>query len=235
MKKSILDESQNERDIELSKLTKVSLDEIKRIKIFDKNGKLDIVNLVKSEKNYKGIKKYEVEDLYRHTKLENLKILMYTSVNKRGKELIKILKLTRDKVCLDYGSGTGTHAIALLENSNKVEILDVEGEYLDFAKKRINSRGFNIKVWATKDILPVNYFDLIICTNVLEHVASPMRPLKQIHKSLKKNGMLHLLVSNVVNPRKKHFKFSIDEWKTEGTKFVDENFINKEKYLYIKK
>lgn len=235
MKKGILDESQKERDLELSKLTGISLNEIGKIKLFDCNGKLDIANLVISKNNYESIKPCKLEDLYKHTKLENLKIVMYTSVNKRGKELIKILKQTENKVCLDYGSGVGTHAIALLENNNKVEILDVAGETLDFAKKRISLRGFNVKVWTTKDVLPDNYFDLVICTNVLEHVVSPLKSLKQIHKSLKKNGTLHLLVSKSINPSKKHFKFSIDEWKTKGMKFVNENFLNKEKYLYIKK
>lgn len=224
--KSILDETQEERDLELSKLTNIGLDKIKSMELYSAKA----LNL-----NKKNISK-NFESIYKTISPEFIKTLMFTSVNRRGKELIKLLKTTKNKKCLDYGTGVATHAIALLQNNNQVDILDVKGERLDFAKQRIRSRGFSCKDWNTTDKLPDSYYDLIICTNVLEHVECPLLVLQKIHNALKTGGQLHLLVSTMVNPKKGHFKSSIDEWKTKGQQFINNNFVTtKEKYLYIKK
>lgn len=56
---------------------------------------------------------------------------MKTSIFGRHKELINLIKKTKNKMCLDFGSGVGTHAIALAENKNIVSILDVPGPLLE--------------------------------------------------------------------------------------------------------
>ena len=42
------------------------------------------------------------------------------------------------------------------------------------------------------DIIPNNTFDIIICTEVLEHVSNPFDAVKELHRMLKPGGLLFL-------------------------------------------
>ena len=63
-------------------------------------------------------------------------------------------------------------------------------------------------------------FDIVICTDVLEHAFNPIRELKRITNCLKPLGKLHLQVSNKVKPSSGHFKQSILKWRESGPKFL---------------
>jgi len=160
---------------------------------------------------------------------------MYTSLFRRNKELFTILKKTENKVCLDFGSGSGTHAIALLENNNTVDLLDIEGPLLNFAKKRIRKRGFSYKeCFNNSKELPKNNYDLVVCADVLEHCFDPALELSLIKESLKINGLLALEVSEMVKPSSGHFGRSIDIWNKQGKKILAEHFKLVKANLYQK-
>ena len=216
----ILYESQEQRDKELSEITKVPLKNIKSI----------IPKSPESIRIYDGKSSIETEDdilsLYREYKyldiIAYLKTLMITSVESRHPELYSLIRRTREKICLDFGSGVGTHTIALLENSNNVSILDVPGPLLSFTLDRIKLRGFKSKVYHHKSQLPDSFFDLVICTDVLEHVYNP--EIVKITNCLKRSGLLHLQVSSKIKPSSGHFESSIRKWKLEGPKFLGSNY-----------
>jgi len=44
------------------------------------------------------------------------------------------------------------------------------------------------------DIIDSNYFDIIVCTEVLEHTLNPFNAILEIHRILKNNGILLLTV-----------------------------------------
>jgi len=219
---SILNESQEQRDIELSKITKISLKKIKSIipKSPDSIRIYDGQSSIKSENDILSLyKEYKCLDIIAY-----LKTLMVTSIESRHRELYSLIRKTSRKVCLDFGSGVGTHAIALFENSNEVSILDVPGPLLNFTLDRVRLRGFNPKVYYHDSQLPDSFFDLVICTDVLEHVYDPVRELARITNCLKRSGILHLQVSSKIKPSSGHFESSIRKWKIEGPKFLGGNY-----------
>lgn len=231
---SILDETQEQRDVELAYLTGRSLEYIQKIQIATP----DSIRIF-DEKNPE-LRPEEYIDLYKQYKSLNLlayfKTLMYTSANRRHPELFKLLRETKNKVCLDYGSGVGTHAIALSEQNNIVTLYDVEGSELHhFAVHRLLARGLSCYALVHTDDLPKEKFDFIICTDVLEHVADPVYELKRIKFALKSQGILHLMVSTMRKPSSGHFDSSIDKWLKEGIPFMEKYFIKEGQTIWRKK
>jgi len=231
---SVLKETQLQRDEELANLLGMSLEDVQKQPIAAPES-----IMVCNEERAKSITPEEYYQLYAEYAYLNwpgyIRTLMKTSSNNRHPELFRFLKGTKDKVCLDFGSGVGTHAIALLENGNSVDMLDVPGELLDFAGKRISSRGYEVLSYHNNKELVDNHYDIVVCTDVLEHVESPLKELKRIHKTMKTGGLLHLLVSCMRKPSSGHFDSSIDEWIKEGKNYVKENFEKEGATIWRKK
>ena len=64
----------------------------------------------------------------------------------------------------------------------------------------LNPKSFESLLFKTVDFgtsskeLPSDYFDLIISNNALEHCENPFLELKELHRSLKKNGKICIVV-----------------------------------------
>jgi len=230
----ILDESQLQRDKELAYLSNKSLTYIQKIRVATPDS-IRVFNEDSPE-----LKPEEYINLYKSYKYLNmlayLKTLMKTSATRRHKELFNLLRKTKNKICLDYGSGVGTHSIALLENNNEVTLYDVEGSELQhFAVHRLMVRGLHCHVLMHTDELPNKNYDVVVCSDTLEHVESPVRELKRIYNTMKPNGILHLLVSTMRKPSSGHFNSSIDEWLSQGILFMDKYFIKEGQTIYRRK
>lgn len=229
----ILNETQEQRDNELSSIMNESLDSVKSKKIAGSSS-ICIFNGTKepiTEEEYISL----YEKFLNLDTVAYLKTLMYTSIHRRCKELIELLKATKGKRCLDFGSGVGTHTIAMLENGNKVDLLDVNGPLLEFAKKRIWNRKLDFGLEFTDSCeLPEDFYDVVICTDVLEHCYDPIREMKRIHASMKVGGVVLLMVSNMVKPSSGHFKKSIDKW-VKGRNDMLRKFFKKEKMNVYRK
>ena len=221
----ILNETQLNRDKELAKLLGMSLNDVQNLPIASP----DSIRIC-SEEKAKTITPEEYYKLYSEYTYLNwpayIRTLMKTSATRRHPELFKLLQETKEKVCLDFGSGVGTHAIALLENKNIVGILDVPGQLLEFARQRIMKRGLHHEcgVYFNWMNLPDNEFDVIICTDVLEHVEDPIKEICRIRKALKIGGLLHIQVSMMIKPSSGHFASSINKWKQAGPSYLKKYF-----------
>jgi len=229
----IVDESQEQRDMELAALTGLGVEDVRglqiagpdSIRIHDGNG------AVKTPEEFESL-----YSSYRHLNLPGyVRTLMYTSIHRRHDELLKLLRETRNARGLDFGSGVATHAIAMAENGNEVSLLDVEGPLLDFARKRIARRGLQAKSYGHKDRLPEKYFDVAICTDVLEHVYDPLGELERIAASLKTGGLLHLQVSRMQKDTSGHFKSTQKKWRRKGPRLVRRLFDTVKPTIYRKK
>jgi len=93
---------------------------------------------------------------------------------------------------LDYGCGTGRLLQRLQEIYKKNEIYgaDISDKALDYCQRRGTSNVFNLKKvapWA-------NYFDLVICLDVLEHVRNDVDLLIRIRQLLRNGGRLLITV-----------------------------------------
>ncbi|MEX1014115.1 MAG: class I SAM-dependent methyltransferase [Candidatus Paceibacterota bacterium] len=102
----------------------------------------------------------------------------------RAKKFERYIK--DNDVILEYGAGAGWN-LYKLKNKHKFAY-DISSVNKD---KYIKN---NIKFIEVENEIPDDSFDVCICHHVLEHVPSPCDTISNIYKSLKKNGILILVV-----------------------------------------
>lgn len=98
--------------------------------------------------------------------------------------------------CLDIGAGGGD---LLQQLSSKMNIVPCA---CDYHTERFKLNNVPIeKVNLNTDILPYpdNAFDLVTCSEVIEHVENYRRLLREAKRVLKKGGLLILTTPNVLN------------------------------------
>lgn len=133
-------------------------------------------------------------------KKNKLKVLEYWEKYCYLKEINKICKISQKKKILDVGCGIST-VLHFIEGE-KFGIDPLADEYLKFynyPKDITIKRGRGEKI-----PFPDKYFDVVFCTNTLDHVANPRKTIKEIHRVLKEDGYFILMV-NIFDKRKKHY------------------------------
>ena len=97
---------------------------------------------------------------------------------------------------LDVGCGNGIIACFLKEKVNQIHGVDNSRQNLKEAKKR----GLKVKnIDLDEEDLPYedNFFDYVICLDVIEHIKEPIDLLKKIYRVLKRSGRLILSAPNI--------------------------------------
>ena len=95
---------------------------------------------------------------------------------------------------LEVGPGSGLYIPVLAECCAQVTVTDVEQEYLKHVRPAAQACG-NVAVVRddiTRSSLPSNAFDLILCTEVIEHLRDSQQALREIHRLLRPGGLLIL-------------------------------------------
>lgn len=121
--------------------------------------------------------------------------------SRRAEIILENLKLSPGMRVLDIGCGRGFYLGALAQLNLGVEIfgLDHNSQYLKLAAENLKTIKTSSKVslcLAESQKLPFNenYFDRVICSEVLEHVKDDEEVISEIFRVLKKGGMLLLSV-----------------------------------------
>lgn len=103
---------------------------------------------------------------------------------------------------LEVGPGAGGYLPVLAANADEVVAADIEQAYLVQAQKHAQSLP-NLSC-ARDDItatqLPPASFDLILCTEVIEHIADSQAALRGLHQLLKPGGRLILSTPQRYSP-----------------------------------
>jgi SAM-dependent methyltransferase len=100
---------------------------------------------------------------------------------------------------LDIGCGTGTYVtIPLAAMGYAVLGLDSDQASIDRARRNAETARLSCGefVCGRLEILPPRPFDVVICSEVLEHVSSPVEFLGAMHAFLREFGLLILTVPN---------------------------------------
>ncbi|MGI8802054.1 MAG: class I SAM-dependent methyltransferase [Solirubrobacteraceae bacterium] len=103
---------------------------------------------------------------------------------------------------LEVGPGSGVYLPVLSELAGTVVASDIEPAFLDRARELAASRS-NVEV-VLDDIvasdLPSASFDLVLCSEVIEHIPDPAAALASMHRILRPGGRLLLSTPHRFSP-----------------------------------
>lgn len=137
------------------------------------NPLFDLQNVIYNSKNYT------------RRRLHQLRLnWVFGSINKYAKNN------TAAKV-LEYGPGSGVYLPKLLEHCDDVTAADIENAYLDGIRPLMGSNK-NLKLIEDNILdsqIKDESFDLILCSEVLEHLSNPEVALKTIYRVLSDGGI----------------------------------------------
>jgi 2-polyprenyl-3-methyl-5-hydroxy-6-metoxy-1,4-benzoquinol methylase len=97
----------------------------------------------------------------------------------------------------DLGCATGVLGKRLKEMNKASEV--VGAEIFEFAAQEALKYYDKVYIGDVEDIDIEfhNYFDYVVCGDILEHLRDPWKMLKRIHGWLKEDGILHISIPNV--------------------------------------
>jgi ubiquinone/menaquinone biosynthesis C-methylase UbiE len=119
---------------------------------------------------------------------------MVEGMRRRYQEFFSLYKISNDDLILEIGSGGGP-ALSVLNNLNcRYYMLDVSDRNL----RRIKQNKIYPVLPTTGDVYKIpfsaNTFNLIIMSEVLEHLSDPLMALTEVKKFLKEDGFLIISV-----------------------------------------
>ena len=135
---------------------------------------------------------------------QNFYIYSHSSVPWQQKilaEFLNSIPVKRNWYCLDLGCGIGNNLSTLLRFFDYIIACDISREALEHAERRFKNPRINF-VQADIKTLPFkdNFFDIIICTEVLEHVDDIKQARNELFRVLKKeNGYFIVSCPNYFN------------------------------------
>lgn len=112
-----------------------------------------------------------------------------------------LLRLKMGKV-LDVGCAYGFMLQRFPDGFEKFGI-DISHHAIIEAKKRLPRARLKVSDVEDKLPFPEEFFDIVVCNDVLEHLENPKRALENISKVLKKDGILYINTPNLNWLRKK--------------------------------
>lgn len=115
---------------------------------------------------------------------------------KTEKRYPTILKMvgSHNKV-LDVGCGTGLLSSLMKNQGNDVCGIDIS----EVALRKAELRGIKVKLGNIDNNLPFDddIFDVVVCSEVIEHLFNPIEALEEIRRVLKPEGFLVLTTPNM--------------------------------------
>ncbi|MBI5254065.1 MAG: class I SAM-dependent methyltransferase [Euryarchaeota archaeon] len=103
----------------------------------------------------------------------------------------------KGKIILDVGCGTGIDLLRYIPTHNAVVGIDISETPLKIAKRRINEIGYApLLIRCDLENMPLKYetFDMVYSIGVLHHTPDHERGIREIHRVLKSDGEIIILL-----------------------------------------
>jgi ubiquinone/menaquinone biosynthesis C-methylase UbiE len=121
----------------------------------------------------------------------------------RAQAILTAAKLLRPQTVLDVGCGRGFYLKHLIDipGLKLISGIDVNERYLKIARKYLKDPRINLSVGSVYHLpYPAEHFDLVICSEVLEHLSHDRQALLEINRVLKPKGYLLITVPHLNFP-----------------------------------
>jgi len=128
----------------------------------------------------------------------NNKVKPFGIGERRARRIFPLIRRFKNKKILDVGCATGYIGSELRKKGNYVVGIDITRKDIDVAKKILNEAYvFDIESSSVKTL--GKNFDVIIISEVLEHLFDPEGAIKRFLPLLKSGGVLLLTTPNIVH------------------------------------
>jgi SAM-dependent methyltransferase len=98
------------------------------------------------------------------------------------------------RIVLNAGAGEGLFSAALLGKTGLLHLVEMDSSYTHYARASIDSRQSIIGASLTAIPVRSSTFDLVLCTEVLEHIENDAAALDEIRRVLAPKGWLLITV-----------------------------------------
>lgn len=151
----------------------------------------------------------------------DIKPLMFdkTSREERGIRILKVIedyfgnKTLKNLSVLDVGASTGIIDNLLSKKFKRVVGIDIDEKAIKFAQKNFKRRNLKFELGdAMKLNFTKNSFNIIICTQIYEHVPDPKKLFAEIYRVLKPGGVCYLAAINRLWPWEPHYNLPFLSW-----------------------
>lgn len=154
----------------------------------------------------------------------------YASREKKAYRIIKTLgeyfgeeKLSALTV-LDVGASTGIIDNILSKKFKKVVGTDIDEEAINYAKRTFKRKKLEFRIGDAMNLMfKNNSFDVVICTQVYEHVSNQNKLFSEVYRVLKPGGVCYLAALNKLRIWEPHYNLPFLSW-------LPKNFAN----LYLR-
>jgi 2-polyprenyl-3-methyl-5-hydroxy-6-metoxy-1,4-benzoquinol methylase len=128
----------------------------------------------------------------------------------------------RGERALEIGPGSGVYIPLLKESCREVHVADCEQAYLSAIEKRYASdSGVKISVDdITQSKLPSDHFDLVLCTEVVEHIPDSRPAFKHLARVLKPDGVMVVSTPQRYSSLEMTARVALSPWMVWLTKLV---------------
>lgn len=176
---------------------------------------------------------YENEnDFYANWKIDDTALNIFYQIAMYQKYYAYIYNYFNNKKIkyCDYGCGSATNSLCLYDllTLEEMHLYDVENTTSKYLKDYIEKYKLkNVKWFDVENTVTnfVEYYDLIMCCDVLEHLRNPSEIIQRLYKMLKPNGYLILAAPFEYRDNAEHIEAApIDFYNNGGYKFLKTNF-----------
>lgn len=118
----------------------------------------------------------------------------------RAKTVLELLKVKPGERVLDIGCGNARDIASISQSGGQVVGVDISEGMVEAARREINCIGIRDVILQVGDAtcldFPDDFFDKILCSEVIEHIPDVSRALREMRRVLRPGGSLVLSTPN---------------------------------------